>query len=331
MTRLTPSISVIIPCHNNSDFLELVLFALRMQSQQPDEIICIDDACDEREAKLIEYLCRAYSAKMLQLPKINSGIGRRSHARNYGTDLARGNICLYLDGDMVVGPDYIKSIRMLHSIDQNIMIKGLRFSLSKTEQSKGLEHCWAIISQNRMKDLVESDIYRTTDIFRVSNAHDPTIGFIAASILPVLATNYKTRKFTRRQLLGMAGLLAFGTFSSSPVAKMVPYMEYSTRWDFCASNNLSVRKSHVMKIGKWDEAFTGWGEEDIDFAYRLYVSGITPVIPTEGTIYAYHLDHDVERELNRFTLGENARYFVRKYPAMQEFRKDVYLNYDIIL
>ena len=101
------------------------------------------------------------------------------------------------------------------------------------------------------------------------------------------------------------------------------------RWEWCASNNLSVRKKHVLAIGCWDENFAGWGEEDMDFSFRLYRFGLTPILLTSDNANSYHLDHQIDYETNAFTLRENARYLISKFPQIAEFRKDAYSQYDI--
>ena len=114
-----------------------------------------------------------------------------------------------------------------------------------------------------------------------------------------------------------------------PTSILLPAIPYSHRWDYCASNNLSVRRKHVLEVGCWDESFVGWGEEDIDFAYRLYMHGVLPVIPETGSIYAYHLDHEVDVEANSSSLERNARYFAEKFPVMKRLRKEVYDHYGV--
>jgi GT2 family glycosyltransferase len=101
------------------------------------------------------------------------------------------------------------------------------------------------------------------------------------------------------------------------------------RWDWCASNNLSVRKKHVVQIGLWDEHFVGWGEEDIDFSFRLYRLGLTPIQLVSDNAASYHLDHHIDHKTNTFTLKQNGRYLMRKFPELAENRKEAYARYDV--
>jgi GT2 family glycosyltransferase len=104
---------------------------------------------------------------------------------------------------------------------------------------------------------------------------------------------------------------------------------YYDKWEWCASNNLSVRKNHALEIGGWDENFVGWGEEDIDFSFRLYQLGLTPILLTSDNAVSYHLDHHIDCETNAFTLRENARYLISKFPQIVKYRKEAYARYDL--
>jgi GT2 family glycosyltransferase len=104
---------------------------------------------------------------------------------------------------------------------------------------------------------------------------------------------------------------------------------YLDRWEWCASNNLSLKVKHAADVGYWDEAFLGWGEEDIDFSFRLHQSGLVPIyLASEGTI-AHHLEHRVDRERNALTLRANARHLLNKFPHVVEQRRQAYACFGI--
>ena len=104
---------------------------------------------------------------------------------------------------------------------------------------------------------------------------------------------------------------------------------YSYRWDYCASNNLSLPRQHVVDGGGWDETFVGWGEEDMDFAYRMSLRGLRPVLPVATQVRAFHLDHPVNNETNRASLLRNARYLLSKFPELRELRLPAYAAWGI--
>jgi GT2 family glycosyltransferase len=104
---------------------------------------------------------------------------------------------------------------------------------------------------------------------------------------------------------------------------------YYDRWDWCAGNNLSVRRRHAIDVGLWDERFYGWGEEDLDFSYRLHRHGLVPLFVAGPRAACFHLDHPVDRERNASTLRANARYLLSKFPQVAERRREAYRLYGI--
>lgn len=101
------------------------------------------------------------------------------------------------------------------------------------------------------------------------------------------------------------------------------------RWEWCASNNVSVRRRYAIEIGYWDQNFLGWGEEDIDFSFRLFRLGLTPILLTSVNANCYHLDHYIDRDANQMTLRRNAAYLIRKWPEIAEYRRAAYAQYQI--
>jgi glycosyltransferase involved in cell wall biosynthesis len=104
---------------------------------------------------------------------------------------------------------------------------------------------------------------------------------------------------------------------------------YYDKWAWCASNNLSIRNEHVSQIGYWDENFVGWGEEDIDFSFRLYQLGLSPILLIGDNAVSYHLEHHIDCETNALTLRENAKYLMSKFPQIAEYRREAYALYNI--
>lgn len=94
-------------------------------------------------------------------------------------------------------------------------------------------------------------------------------------------------------------------------------------WVLCASHCTSVSKEVVEKVGGWDESFHGWGEEDLELAYRLYKNGIDFFYPHRKFAAAYHLDHPVDWEKNSNSLKKNILKFRAKHPDSWEGRKGI--------
>jgi len=124
-----PSISVVIPCHNTSCSLQLVLLALKDQISLNDEIICVDDNSTIRESAQIKELCRAFKTSYIDLPRMARHRGRE--APHVTPALMRQEVILsFTDSDMMVGPEYLMTVRRLHTLNRAALIKRTRIDAS---------------------------------------------------------------------------------------------------------------------------------------------------------------------------------------------------------
>lgn len=273
-----PSLGIVIPCNNNSWQLSLIFSSIKLQTERPDEVIIIDDNSSTYEQSEIETLCKINGTKYKRLTipiKSREKLGRRSHARNLGTKSLNTDIVLYLDGDMLLSPNYIKAIKNYHSKYDRIYLRAQRYNISTKYVDKGINFCLRAIKNN--------DIPWRNNIF---------------SYGPIFSWYFKTNT-------------------------------YHDKWEWSASNNLSVRKKYVVSIDYWDENFYGWGEEDIDFSFRLFQLGLTPIFT--NITASHHLEHPIDEEINRSTLINNAEYILNKFPQIVNNRIDAYRNYSITI
>ena len=92
------SISVIIPTHNGGENLQLVLQALSASIRQPDEVIVVDDGSTDRSAEI----AKNFHAQVVALTGAPHG---PAFARNRGAEVARGELLVFLDADVLAHPD----------------------------------------------------------------------------------------------------------------------------------------------------------------------------------------------------------------------------------
>lgn len=276
------SLGVVVPCHNNSWQLSGILKSLRYQTVKPEVVVVVDDNSNPSEEVRLRYLCRNFGAVYTKLPDPRTRLeafGRRSHARNLGTKTLDTDLVLYLDGDMLLSPKYVREIKYYHAVLPGIYIRGRRYSIPAAQQAKGMDDCLSEVAKPQIPAAPLSLEYIT-----------PPTSFVWEKA-------YKAA--------------------------------YYDKWEWCAGNNLSVRRDHALEIGYWDENFVGWGEEDIDFSFRLYQLGLTPILLTSDNANSYHLEHPIDNETNVFTLKKNAKYLISKFPQIAEYRKEAYAQYHI--
>jgi GT2 family glycosyltransferase len=92
-----------------------------------------------------------------------------------------------------------------------------------------------------------------------------------------------------------------------PTRKKLPWLYFLT-------GNASVRRKDLMRVGCFDESFTGYGHEDLELGYRLERAGVT--ILYEPKAINYHcqdVPHDDQKEKMRLAGRSTVRFF-RKHP-----------------
>lgn len=86
--------SVIIPAHNEQNYIEKTLKWLKKQSYKNIEIIVVDDGSRDKTAAI----AKRHTDIVLMLKK-RKGV---SYARNRGARIAKGNILIFLDADTIM-------------------------------------------------------------------------------------------------------------------------------------------------------------------------------------------------------------------------------------
>lgn len=85
-------------------------------------------------------------------------------------------------------------------------------------------------------------------------------------------------------------------------------------WLYFLTGNASVRREDLLRVGSFDENFTGYGHEDLELGYRLQKAGIT--ILYEPRAVNYHCqDVPHEDQVEKMKLaGRSTVRFYRKHP-----------------
>lgn len=91
----TPHFSVIIPAYNASQTIRSTVASVLLQSDRDLEVILVDDgSTDDTLSILLDVACKDTRVRVVSQP--NGGV---SSARNYGAQLAKGNLLAFLDAD----------------------------------------------------------------------------------------------------------------------------------------------------------------------------------------------------------------------------------------
>jgi glycosyltransferase involved in cell wall biosynthesis len=102
-----PTISLIVNTYENPRALAKVLAALSQQRLSPLEIIIADDGSGEATKKVIEQSAQTSCISIRHCWQVNQGF-RRAMILNQAIAMSRGEYLVFLDGDSVPDPDFIR-------------------------------------------------------------------------------------------------------------------------------------------------------------------------------------------------------------------------------
>lgn len=86
------------------------------------------------------------------------------------------------------------------------------------------------------------------------------------------------------------------------------------KWSYFLSGNLSLSRDSLVKAGKFDEAFTSYGWEDIELGYRLSLMGVPLYYLPSAINYHNHETSDEDILQRKYAMGQSAAIFLKKHP-----------------
>ncbi len=98
-------VSVIIPCYNQSMFIQEAIESVIKQTYSNIEIVCINDGSTDNSSQVIQRLAQKYKQIIFFDEKENHGL---IYARNTAINAASGEYILPLDADDTIEPEYIE-------------------------------------------------------------------------------------------------------------------------------------------------------------------------------------------------------------------------------
>jgi glycosyltransferase involved in cell wall biosynthesis len=102
-------ISVVIPVHNEEEYITKCLNGLKRQLVLPDEIIIVDNNCTDRTVEIVKKFSQGKNALPIRVVKeTKQGI---TPARNKGFNSAKYELIARCDADTVPRKDWIKKIK----------------------------------------------------------------------------------------------------------------------------------------------------------------------------------------------------------------------------
>ena len=133
-----PDVSVIIPMYNLEKFIGQCLDSLKEQSWRDFEVICVDDGSGDSTCDIVkEYMDSDGRIRLVSMPHC----GRAGIMRNEGLKHARGEYCLFLDGDDFFEPEMIeKALRKVREDQADICLFDARLYNEKSKKYKEIDY-----------------------------------------------------------------------------------------------------------------------------------------------------------------------------------------------
>jgi len=126
-------VSAIVAVHNEERHIGECLRSLLAQTYRPLEIIVVDDGSTDRTADVV----RRFETVRL-IPQAQGG---RARAINHGVEAAGGEVVVFLDGDLLFGPDYVERLA------RPILAGEVAGTAHGTEHVANPENVWAACLQ----------------------------------------------------------------------------------------------------------------------------------------------------------------------------------------
>ena len=161
-------VSIIVPVHNDEDYLHICLNSVLRQNFPHYEIICVDDASDDSSLEILQYYAKKDSRIKILKNDSNRGPG---YSRNCGLDIAQGKYILFLDGDDWLSQNTL--IILVRRADENnldlLMFKGIVYY--EDERDFGMAKYYDMEFMNKFVNKVfnHCDIDKTK-LFSIPNA-----------------------------------------------------------------------------------------------------------------------------------------------------------------
>jgi glycosyltransferase involved in cell wall biosynthesis len=258
--------SVIIPTYNRAQQLLLTLASFETQTypKQLFEVIVADDGSTDGTKEMVEGFKASYPLIYVSHQEQRG----RSAVRNLGLRRAKGLYIIFCDADFVVLPEFIRIVSRYHRKYPKSVLSGI-------------PHSWDDAFTHYYPDFSPEEKEQCRNILTQSNLWNADYE-AANEITPII---------TPEDILHQTGALSKvvsptrvppNTQKQFATTDVAPWMLLVTR---C----VAIRRSHLIRIGGFNERFVLYGLEDWDLGYRLHRLKIPFYCIKE--VVGYHQEH----------------------------------------
>jgi glycosyltransferase involved in cell wall biosynthesis len=283
------SSSVILPTHNKARYLDITLASYERQTERNFELIIVDDGSNDDTPEVIARYTRRLPIKHQRTD--NRG---RSAARNRAIALAEGELLVFSDDDRVVEPGFIEAHVSSFASRDDLLVMGWQhgiITLWRPDLPLDPLLLWRFVSRGTLSDTI-----RDGQPVQVVSAED---------VRDRLADTLE--KFGLEERWWIEGCL--------PVLQRYGHNldGFAVPWILGTTGNMSCSRRAVIECGAFDEAYRGWGLEDLDICYRLHHAGLKS-LAVEAAL-SHHQAH-LSAAKKRHSWLANLLHFLHKYDVL---------------
>lgn len=250
-------VSVIIPAYNSAKTLVRTLNSIKGQSLTTNEllnleVLVVDDGSTDNTNEIIANYKNLPGLRYVQ--QSNKG---RSSARNLGANLAKGDVLIFVDSDVILEPHFVREHAVRHSTLDNVVLISFKQNISQNCAKLKLPNKPDIFSDFRFSKMVKPEWLKI-------HRH---VGNVEIRNVKIMDETMNLKNFGHNKVLGV--------------------------WDLPAmviTNAVSIKKKHFSSVGGFNPRFEGWGMEDTFIGACLIAlhNYIIPVFST-GIFHIQHL------------------------------------------
>ena len=276
-------ISIVTSTYNKAKYLELTLAAFTLQTYKDFELVIVDDGSNDNTREII----RKYDKilKIVYVKQDNCGI---AIARNRALQLAGGKYIIIIDDDRIPNPEFVLSHKMNLDKGKKVVSIGKQcLAMPFYVDGLSFEFKDEVKIYTLYPELLNLESKQIITVEEIISNFDEAIGKCFLSV---------TRN---SELLESYGEDLQGLFMA---------------WSRAYGGNIAFDRSLCKQQPEYDSNYIGYGQEDIDFSYQLYLQGFGFCFCKKAV--NYHQEHLRKRSEVKEQY-KNFAYFCKKFPHLE--------------
>lgn len=279
-------ISILMATHNKAGFLDRTLAAYCLQTYKDFEIVIVDDGSSDNTRDIVEKYSKELNIHYIYFDKIGISKARKEVLKN-----AKGEYLIITDDDRIPCKDFVLVHKSLLDQNEKCVVLG-KECLIMSDYNQNVKY--SFIDEFKIYNLYpelldesEKQMFSADDLIR---DYDSVI------------EKYYLSDYTESRLLDMVD--RYGDDLSN----------FHLAWSRAFGGNMSFNRTLCDKLPEYDDNYKGYGIEDIDFSYQLYLQGFRFIFSRQAR--NYHQEHP-RRKTENSEMYRNFEYFCSKYDTLE--------------